>query len=238
MNVEDSYEGAVRRLRRLGHAGLEIVQPPLRVQQKSKTDQRMHDLEELATLACEENEQLKRELETARLEIDRLNQRVASLQELLAGDEQDDLFAAKSERGAGFYFFILLILGASAAALIKLRPWEPVPTMALVGLGTAPAAAPVVATPAPAPVVAAPAPVVAAPAPVVPAPAPTVPKVEPTAPKVEPAAPTLAPERKHASKHHSTSGSHQEHKRHGAAARSEKKADPSATSDPLGGLDL
>ena len=62
MNVEDSYEGAVRRLQRLGHVALVPPKP-------TRDEERERELEELATLACDENERLKAELETAPLAV-------------------------------------------------------------------------------------------------------------------------------------------------------------------------
>jgi hypothetical protein len=53
MQVEDSYEGAVARLQRMEQAGLIVPTP----------EQRMRDLEELATLASEENERLQQLLD-------------------------------------------------------------------------------------------------------------------------------------------------------------------------------
>src|SRR6185312_11502289 len=62
MNVEDSYEGALRRLQRLEAAGLHAMP----VEEIARdTDDRLRDLEELATLACEDNERLKQELASA-----------------------------------------------------------------------------------------------------------------------------------------------------------------------------
>ena len=60
MNVEDSYEGAVRRLQRLEMAGVALEAPP-----PSDDAERMRELEELAMLACEDNERFKREFGVA-----------------------------------------------------------------------------------------------------------------------------------------------------------------------------
>ena len=73
MNVEDSYEGAVRRLQRLEMAG--IAMDPATADagdQRAGDDggERMRQLEELATLACEDNERLKAEFGAALQEID------------------------------------------------------------------------------------------------------------------------------------------------------------------------
>ncbi|HEY1586502.1 MAG TPA: hypothetical protein VGH63_12495 [Polyangia bacterium] len=119
MNVEDSYEGAVRRLQRLEMAGIAMESPPLDggVEAAREGDaDRMRELEELAMLACEDNERLKREFGTAlqelddarrdaegvraelerlqretaeaRLEIEQLRAYVASLEQTLASAQQ------------------------------------------------------------------------------------------------------------------------------------------------------
>jgi len=238
MNVEDSYEGAVRRLRRLGHAGVDFAPSPARSRKSEDTSDRMRDLEELATLACEENEQLKRELDDARSEMERLRRLVSTLQETLTLSQSNDHFSEQvpRRRGGVFWFFAIVIVGGGAAASFMLRPWE----RFHLGLATTSAVtAPAVETSAP--VVAAPPPSVAkveAPAPAV-APTPakveaTIPKVEAMIPKVEPAAPAKA--ERHHSKHHAQKSSHHEKKERGAAGKSHKK--PADTDDPLGGLSL
>src|SRR4051812_45338752 len=73
MNIEDSYEGAVRRLQRLEMAGIAIESsPPDAVDEPAIEGdaERLRQLEELATLACEDNERLKREFGTALQELD------------------------------------------------------------------------------------------------------------------------------------------------------------------------
>jgi hypothetical protein len=262
MNVEDSYEGAVRRLRRLGHAGVDLAPPKPAY---SSPNDRLRDLEELATLACDENEQLKSELAAARGEIARLHRVVATLQEsMIAGSQADDPFTADKvprKRGA-FYFFLIVILGGGAAALYVTRPWEharslfaiaatpsepvtaspsappPTPTAPVV---TAPApttpTAPVVTAPAPTtptPAVAAPAPTTPKVEPTIPKAAPTIPKAAPTIPKAEPTVPKIAaPEpRAHHSSKHHASKGSR-HEKRGASDRSSPPKD-----DPLGGLNL
>jgi hypothetical protein len=151
MNVEDSYEGAVRRLQRLERAGIAMDAPP-----PDGSAERMRELEELASLACEDNERLKRELgvmqldlETARREIDLLRACVAELQASPANDEQvsaplpqrpfapfaaaspfpealpdeDYGLASKSRSKAIVYFFVLAAAAAIVAALCVTRPW-------------------------------------------------------------------------------------------------------------------
>jgi predicted transcriptional regulator len=100
MNVEDSYEGALRRMQRLERAGFsfnDVPAPP------PDDDDRMRDLEELATLACEENERLKeqlvaavseseqlqRQLAVARGEAERQQRLVKTLQEMLASAQSE-----------------------------------------------------------------------------------------------------------------------------------------------------
>jgi hypothetical protein len=185
MNVDDSYEIAVRRLSRLGHAGVDLAR-----------NDRLHDLEELATLACDENDRLTRELDSARNDNARLQRLVATLQETLMSAQSDDAFAAPKPRarGAALFFFAILIVGAAAAALFVLRPWErPLAAPAAAVAVTAPAPAP-----APAPAIAPIAPVVAAPAPIV------VPKVEPIVPKIVRASSPkkIKSHHRHAAKHH------------------------------------
>ncbi len=239
MNVEDSYEGAVRRLRRLGHAGFDLA-PPALAKTSAEADDRMRDLEELATLACDDNERLTRELDGAHEEIDRLRRQVTTLQEMLASAPSDDPFAAPKQRGRGLalFLFTLVIVGGAAAALFVLRPWQ------------RPAVAPavtVVAAPAPPPS----APIVAAPPPSIPTVAPTIPKVEPVA-----ATPTVVPppraseppreaapaksrsQRRHAAKHHSSKSARHGKSKHGSTARAASKPGVRDTDDPLGGLDL
>ena len=71
MQIEDSYEGAVRRLSRLSNAGVDLL-PSRRDDAEAKMRERMRDLEELATVATEENERLERELADARETIQHL----------------------------------------------------------------------------------------------------------------------------------------------------------------------
>src|SRR5438067_449883 len=78
MHVEDSYEGAVRRLQRLEMAGIAVESPLAEsatpeVADEAATDDndaRMRQLEELAMLACEDNERLKAQFGAALQELD------------------------------------------------------------------------------------------------------------------------------------------------------------------------
>jgi len=93
-NAESSYEGAVRRLASLGHGtpqpAYDLAKPRLRsakglLAPPSPTAihaqaQRIKDLEELAELACDENEALKREVDALRSENDDLQRRIRGLE--------------------------------------------------------------------------------------------------------------------------------------------------------------
>jgi hypothetical protein len=238
MNVEDSYEGAVRRLRRLELAAIEGAPPRSAI--ADAATERMRELEELATLACEENERLTGELESARDEAQRLRGQVAMLQQTLtsAVAEEEFPYPPKSRgKGAAFYFFVIAIIGTGAAALAVLRPWD------------RPHAAPVVVDPV---VTAAPA---IAPVAVTPPPAPAVPKIEPAIPKVAPAIPKVAPiataprvqpaaasakAHRHGKHHAVTTRRHEsrhERKKSGSGAHA-KQSGVSDTDDPLGGVNL
>src|SRR5438046_3806161 len=115
MNVEDSYEGAVRRLNRLRHAGLPLTPLPAHPPEDDERD-RLHDLEELATLACDENEQLKHELAVAHGELARLRQLVAMHQEALAGARDDEPLRVPRRRGGVLAFFAVILVGGGVAA--------------------------------------------------------------------------------------------------------------------------
>jgi hypothetical protein len=219
MNVEDSYEGAVRRMRRLGIAGGNLApKAPSAADKLAEAETRMSELEELATLACEENETLKRELAFARENIERLRRQVAMLQETIAGPDEYSYKPPRS-RGGFFWFFTVVILGGGIASAVMLKPWQHLQVSyggaAIIGaapkapeVAPPPPPAPVVTAPAPtpatpdvnatAPAAATPAPSAPAPAPVVAAPkpepvAPTIPKVAPTIPKAEPTIPKAEP---------------------------------------------
>ena len=257
MNVEDSYEGAIQRLRRLGHAGIELSRPAPLSQQLDEAQQRLRDVEELATLACDDNERLTRELDAARGEIARLQRQVSMLQESVAGAQYEDALAATRSRGRGaaFWFFAICVVGAAAAAAFVLRPWERLrPATAVVAMPEP--AAPIVAPPTvTAPPVVAP-PVVTAPKlatppavttpPAVSAPPDDCPKAAPMIPKAAPMIPKAAPvvaaasPRHHAAKHHASKRARHEGRKHGAAAHAGKSASPSVgdTDDPLGGVNL
>ena len=73
MDVEDSYEGAVRRLQRLENAGIVMGIPASRESddddEREALRARVRDLEELASIACDDNERLQRELEASNREL-------------------------------------------------------------------------------------------------------------------------------------------------------------------------
>jgi len=94
--IDDSYEGAVRRLRRLEQdrsrdarplprpavsAPLPVLRPEVFA---SPDTTRLRDLEHLAVLACDENERLERELRVAREENAHLRRRVEALEVTIA----------------------------------------------------------------------------------------------------------------------------------------------------------
>ena len=242
MKVEDSYEGAVRRLRRLGHAGVEPAAPP--AAQSTKTNDRLRDLEELATLACDQNERLTRDLDGARDEIARLQGVVAALKESAASAQSEAPLAAQNRRGRGLVFYLVThaIVGGVVAVLFVLRSGERPPAAPAAAVLTAPAMPPR--------------------APVVPVPPPSIPKIEPTVakaaqptvPKVQPVAaaqtvvPTVHPrepapaktksQSRHTAKHHAAKSTRRGESKHGSAARSTKKSGVPETDDPLGGLNL
>jgi hypothetical protein len=96
MHVEDSYEGAVRRLERLRDAGFDLA-PPMAGQDPQEED-RMRDLEQLATLACEENERLQQELAETRESRERLQR---ELDEALGDDSLErELAEARDQVGS------------------------------------------------------------------------------------------------------------------------------------------
>jgi hypothetical protein len=240
MNVEDSYEGAVRRLQRLERAGL--------APQNDEGAQRMRELEELASLACEDNERLKSELETARREIQVLRACVAELQEPTANEAQvfaprpqppqpqppqpqpqppfvpfaappsfpealsDEGYglAARSGNKALVYLFVLAAAGAIVAALGVTRPWAST------------------YTPPPAPIewhVPPPPPPPAQPVETAP---PLAPAVQPAAPKVETDAPKAEPRKR---------ARHAAEDEDPAAATSDEAA-PEKSDDPIAGSKL
>jgi hypothetical protein len=249
MHVEDSYEGALRRLRRLEDAGFQQT-PPSVLAQRDDADARMRDLEELASLACDENERLTRELAEVRAESERLRAQVATLQMMLAGATPDDELALpRKRRGAAFYFFLLTLVGAAAAAAFVLRPWERLmPPAHVIVPEPAPPAPPVV-TPPPvvtAPTVTPPAtpPVAAAAVPATKpttAPAVTAPKPAttsiPSVNAIPKAAVAPAVEKTHG-RHHHAAKHHASKRAHHPASSAAKKQAIGDTDDPLGGTSL
>ena len=248
MNVEDSYEGAIERLRRLGHAGIHLSPPAAISQQLDEANQRLRDVEELATLACDENERLTAELDAARTEIARLKLQLTMREEPSAAEQYEAALQAVGSRGRGAKMFLAVcVLGAAAAAAFVTRPWEHARVATAAVAAPEPATPPVV-TPPPAttpatttatttpatttvPKVATPAtttvPKVATPATT------TVPKVAATIPKAALVAAAPAA-RHHASKHRAAKRAHHEAKPHAAAS----KKSVGDTDDPLGGVNL
>jgi hypothetical protein len=162
MEIENSYEGAVRRLARLSTAGVDLV-PSRRDDEEASLRQRMRDLEELATLATEENERLERELGRARETIARLQDQLTAADRQALRELMEPPPPAKRRSRLP-----LLLPALGVVAMMALQPWQYAPqamqmARRLAERHTAPWAMPV---PPPAPVVVAPvvaAPVVAAP---------------------------------------------------------------------------
>ena len=247
MNVEDSYEGAVRRLRRLENAGFHAGALAEVSADRAGDADRMRDLEELATLACDDNERLTRELDEARGQIERLRLQVMMLQQQVAGAPADEPLALPRRSRAGMYFFLLAIAGAAAAALFVLRPWErphvAIDTASPYAPATTPsvtpppaAATPPAATPSSATPPAATPSSVTPPA-TIPKVAATIPKAAATIPTVTATVPKLAAASPRSHHHHAARHHKSAHKHH-AAARSNDKTHVGDTDDPLGGVNL
>jgi len=231
MNVEDSYEGALRRLSRLQRAGV-VLAPPPAVEAEPDDHERMRDLEELAALACDENERLKQELAGARGELERLRQLVAAMQSSVSA-EPDEPLSVPRTRGGAFYFFVFSLLAVAGVAVYALRPWErhaaPAASSEAAALPSAPAVQPL-------------APLVAKTEPAKTEPIKTettIPKTEPikaetTIPKAATTIPKVAPAR-HPAKRHAAKPAH--HKSHKHASATKSKMEPHAD-DPLGGLNM
>lgn len=240
MQLEDSYEGAVRRLSRLSNAGI-----GLREDIDSRDEaraQRMRDLEELATLAADENERLEKDNQRLTQENKRLERELSRAKETLSRMQQTVLesdreklrelveappeVAEKRERRSVLpHVAVTLMMVLIAGTSYFYRPWKYVHPRAmakqLVTRYSMPWLAPhdPVSWPAPQPVVA----------------APVAPMVQPAvAPVVKPVEAAPAPEKKaHASKKH-------HHHNKVAAAKKEKPAKAAAakasSDDPLLGL--
>ena len=92
MDVEDSYEGALRRMQRLEMAGIAMEQPSSVVGDEPAADggaARMRELEELAVLACDDNERLKRELGVALQELEGVRGEVYGARAEMARAQQE-----------------------------------------------------------------------------------------------------------------------------------------------------
>jgi hypothetical protein len=218
MQIEDSYEGAVRRLAKLSNAGVDLL-PSRRDDHEAKLRERLRDLEELATLATEENEKLTAELLRANETIARLEQQVSMADRQRLRELVETPSAPKERRPVPRIVWKLLVAGIAAAGLIAAQPWRYTPQAKQLANDFArkhvihPWAVPVDHLPAPV-VVAPPEPVVAPPPPVV---------VEVAAAAVEPAP------KKH--KRHKSKRASKPKKARAAAAKSS-----SSSVDPLLGL--
>jgi hypothetical protein len=250
MNVEDSYEGALRRLSRLQRAGVHLAPPP---EPEPEPDDRMRDLEELATLACDENEKLKQELSGARREIDHLRQLVATLQGSLMSAEPDEPLNVPRSRGGPFLFFLFILFAGGGVAVYAMRPWEHHAVPVAASAAALPSE-PVAVTPAPTPAVAPPVaktePTIPKAEPTIPKVATTIPKAEPTIPKAEPTIPKVATtvpkvappadapkaSRRHVAKAHVAKSARHKPPKH-ASRKASSKMEP-RSDDPLGGLNM
>lgn len=255
MNVEDSYEGAVRRLQRLELAGVALESSQAHAAAADDDAERMRELEELALLACEDNERLKREFgaalqelddarkeaDAARAEVEQLRAYVASLQQAPAAAPAsppqqtfvpppqpfalDEDFDYPPKRGKGAFYFFVVAIAGAAVAALCVMRPWDRPHAPAIVEPPAPPPPPVVTAPPPPP-----APKVE---PTIPKAATTVPQVKPTIPQVARAAvaapkPKTRPARKHA-KHHAA-------KKHASATAKSIASDTS--DDPLGGTGL
>jgi hypothetical protein len=220
MHIEDSYEGAARRLARLSHAGVDLL-PTRRDNVEASLQGRMRDLEELATLATEENERLERELAAARETIERLQTQLTEVDRQRLRDLVEEAPARPRPPRRSIAPLLIGLAGAGTvlAAAVLLQPWQYAPRVqaslaTFVQHHTHPWAMPLdsVATQVVvAPAATAPKPAAAAPTPAV------VPAAE--APAVAVAeAPTEKPAAQHRAKHH----------HHVAAAKKAKAAAPVA----------
>jgi hypothetical protein len=248
MNVEDSYDAAVGRLRRLGYD--EFTLRSQRTDESDAGSERIRDLEELATLACDDNERLTRELETARAEIAHLRELLDSQQVKSAAERYQELLAVPRSRG--WLIFVLaglVLLGGGSLALMSSRP---APTVLAVPPAPALNAPITSAAPPSVPKTELPSPQVAPPAAA--STSPTVPAVEPPAPQLTPppaasASPTPPPSsaqtetvptsprphRRHGMKHHAAKKQHHASKHH-SGIKSATEHGPPSTDDPMGGL--
>jgi hypothetical protein len=221
---------------------------------------RMRELEELATLACEENERLKGELDTALRELEGARRELAQVRGQVvtpfarspfapavspfapavspfapspfAADAtlDDDLGYPPKSSGKGARYFFLVAIVGAGIA-----------ALCVLRPWDRPRAAPIVAeqpAPPPPPVVTAPpAPKIA---PTVPSVAPTIPSVAPTVPKVAATIPKAAPIAAREPRATKLRAQHKHAKHHAAKKHASAKSKESAldTSDPLGGTGL
>jgi hypothetical protein len=234
MNVsESSYEGALLRLQRLGHdLAFEppVSQPAFLDGDRRAELERMRELEELASLSCEENERLEHEVAELREENARLVARLTALSSVEPAFGDTELATVPRRRGG--------LLVAAAIAVVAIGAG----VFALVPRHSTPPVAPVVVAVAPAP---APPPPVVAPevhVPVVPQAVVTPPSAP--APTIPPVAIAAAPSRHHAKDHASAKHKPAKHiahsttKSHVARAKTNRKLSAAGNNDPLAGLSL
>jgi hypothetical protein len=123
MQIEDSYEGAARRLAKLSTAGIDLL-PSRRDDEEAGLRERMRDLEELAALATEENERLERELASARETIQRLQEQLTAADRQRLRDLVEAPRPPKQRRPLLRYLAALALIGLVVPAVITLRPWQ------------------------------------------------------------------------------------------------------------------
>jgi hypothetical protein len=126
MHIEDSYEGAARRLAKLSHAGVDLL-PSRRDDTEASLQGRMRDLEELATLASEENERLERELTAARETIERLQAQLTEADRQRLRDLVEEAPPRQPRRSLLPLLIGLAGAGAVVVAAFLLQPWQTLP---------------------------------------------------------------------------------------------------------------
>jgi hypothetical protein len=156
---EDSYEIAVTKLARIERAHAAPPPPPIGRPLPRHIDtgalDRQRDLEKLATIACEENERLERELALtqqmlthAQEEADRLRRKVSALEEAIADPravlglpplDESVMIPPPSHRRRGDAiapFLLLAIVGGVVALIAQPVPSSPWGTLAAVQLSS------------------------------------------------------------------------------------------------------
>jgi hypothetical protein len=126
MEIENSYEGAVRRLARLSHAGVDLL-PSRRDDEEAAQRDRMRDLEQLANLATEENERLEAELARAHETIARLEAQVSAADRQRLRDLLEPPVRERRPLPIGRWLTVMVAASLAVATTITLRPWQYAP---------------------------------------------------------------------------------------------------------------